>query len=103
MLGICFSDHPTAEASTEWEGHLGTPLVQSLAFDHISELYRRNAKFVNWVFKLFELLIDHVHDVLLTLRRICQILVMLVFCEIIIVGKNAWFYVTWNSENAILL
>jgi len=42
VLGISLCHHPTAEASTQRQADFGTPLEESLAFDHVAEL--------NWLY-----------------------------------------------------
>lgn len=40
VLSVSFSDDPTAETGAVREGYLGTPLIEGLSFDHVSELHR---------------------------------------------------------------
>ena len=76
VLSIGLSDYPAAETRAEREGHFGTPLVQRLAFDHVTELVRRDAQLVNRLLQLIKLLVNKVHYVLLRLRGIGQVLVV---------------------------
>lgn len=102
MLGVRLSDNPAAEARAERECHFGAPLVERLALDHVPELHRRDTKLVDGILQLFELLIDQIHNILLTLRRVCQILVVAVARQVILVSKDARFNVARHSQDTVL-
>ena len=76
MFSIRFCDNPTAEARAKGYSDLGAPLIQGLAFDHVPELLWRDAQLVNRFLELIKFLIDNVHDVLLTLCCVRQVLIM---------------------------
>lgn len=88
MLIIIFSDDPTTESRAHCYCNLWTPFNQSFTFHHASKLHRCYPQLVNLILKLFKLLINQVHNVLLTLCGICQALVVSVLLEVIVIGKN---------------
>ena len=97
MLGICLCNNPAAEAGAKCKGNFGAPLVESLPLDHVLELEGLNAQLVDWVFKLLELLIDLVHNVLLALSGIGHVMIMIVLIEIIVVSEATWFDISRYS------
>lgn len=48
-------------------------------------------------------MIDQVHDVLLALCRVCQVLVVTVLAQIISVSEDAGFDVAGDAQHAVLL
>ena len=102
MFGISFCHDPAAEARAEGESDLRAPLIQSLPLDHVPELHWSDSKFVHWVFKLLKLFIDQVHYVLLGLRRVCEVLVVMVAPQVIIVGEDHRFDVAGDAQHAVL-
>ena len=78
MFCIGLSHDPAAETRTQSNGHLGAPFEQCLSFDHVPELRRLDAELIYGILQFLELLVDYVHDVLLTLSGVCHVLIVMV-------------------------
>jgi len=89
VLSICLRYDPAAESLAKGHSHFRTPLVQRLPLDHISELLWRDAQSIDRFLELVKFLINDIHDILLALRGICQMLIVLIAAQVITVSENA--------------
>ena len=103
MFCIGLGHDPATETCAQSYGHLRTPLEQCLAFDHVSELRRLDAKLIDGIFQFLELLINYVHDVLLALCGVCHVLVVMVTGKVIAIGEAAGLDVARHSQYTVLL
>ena len=103
MLCISLSHHPTAEPCAQCQCDLWAPLIERLTLNHVPELRPLDPQLVDRLFELLKLLINHVHDVLLTLCRINQVLIVLVVAQVVAIRKDAGFDISRHSQHTILL
>lgn len=103
MLGRGLRNDPTAETSAHREANFGTPLEQGLPFNHVSELNRTNAQLVDGVLELLELLVDQVHDVLLALGCVYEVLVVLILAEVKFIMEQVGFDVPGHAQHRLIL
>jgi hypothetical protein len=73
-----------------------------LTLDHVSELHGADAELVYLIFELFKLLVNDIHDVLLALGSVGQVLVMTKLAQVNSVAKQEALDVSRNPQDAVL-